>query len=125
LISASDGKGGVLALLPREQTFIFDLRDANGNVVKKTNLGIQNSKPLDVGKIINDLKISRPNWTDQQRADFLPYELKIGHNPISPSHCLLNNLFVPDNYFVITNKGIYTLDVQMRAWTKKQMANMA
>lgn len=117
MVSSADGKGHVFALLPHEQTFLFDLRDANGVLVKKTTLGIENSQPLDVDKIIREIKSTHQSGlTDQQLMAYLPIQLKIRHNRISPNHSLINNLFVPEDYFFITNKGIYTLDLRVRAW---------
>jgi len=116
MVSAVDGKGHVFALLRPEQSFIFELHDAKGNLIKKTDLGLQNSQQLDVETIIKELKIARPYLTDQQLRDYLPIQLHIKHQGVRGQ---LNYLFVPDNYFVITNKGIYTLDLQIRAWVQK------
>lgn len=119
MISSADGKEHVFALLPREQTFIFDLHDAKGGLLQKTALGSENSQTLDLDDIIQKIKSEHPNGlTDRQLKDYLPIQLKIRHNPVSSHHSILNNLFVPQDYFVITNKGIYTMDVRIRAWAQ-------
>lgn len=97
-VSTTKKQKVVFGRLPQEQSFIFDLHDANGNVVPKTDMGVKNSQPVNI-----------------QGA----YGLKIRHTPDIVLHDYVNNLFVPSDYFVITNKGVYLLDVQMRVWTLK------
>ena len=96
MVSAVDGKGHVFALLRPEQSFIFDLRDARGNSVAKTEAGLKMSKSVDITKG--------------------PKEMGIRHQGVGNQ---LNNLFVPDKYFVIQDKGVSTLDLQIRAWVQK------
>jgi hypothetical protein len=117
MVSAVDGKGHGFAVLRPEQSFIFELHDAKGNLIKKTDLGMQNSQPLDIAKIISRIKDEHPfGLTDQQLKDYLPIYLKIRHQGVRGQ---LNYLFVPDKYFAIPEKGIYTLDLQIRAWVQK------
>ena len=119
MVSSMDEKGHTFSLLSGGHTFIFDLRDIKGNVITKTELGIQTSQPIDVEKIISDIKIENPLLTNRQLADLLPDKLNLKHHTINPDRPLFNNVLVPENYFVITNKGIYTLDLQIRAWVQK------
>ena len=97
--TTTNGRYAVFARLPREQTFIFALRDTNGRPVPKSKLGLQNSKPVDTKESASDLKIK--------------------HAPIVVGKGYFNSVFVPDDYFMITNAGVYTLELQMRCWTWK------
>lgn len=99
MVTTTDENGHVFALLRPEQSFIFELLDAKGRSVSKTEIGLKMSKSVDIAKG--------------------PRDLEIRHNPVSPNHAVVNNLFIPDNYFIITEKGSYTLDVQIRAWVQE------
>jgi hypothetical protein len=96
MVSSVDGKGHVFALLRPEQSFIFELHDAKGRSVAKTDNGLKMSKSVDITKGPKDLEIRHQGVGNQ-----------------------LNYLFVPDKYFAIPEKGIYTLDLQIRAWVQK------
>lgn len=98
-VSATPHSGGdVFARLPREQAFNFALRDTNGVEVSKTSLGRLHTNPVDTSKSAR--------------------ELKVRHRPITANGGWVDVLFIPDDFFVITNVGFYTLEVQLRCWTQ-------
>jgi len=78
--------------LPREQTYVFDLLDSAGNKLPKTPVGAANSQPIDNSKAHR------------------------GHGFGGKYVAMV--LFKPDDFFVITNAGVYTLQVQMRFWSE-------
>lgn len=86
-------------ILPREKQFEFHLFDREGKEVEKSATGLKNTK---------DVVLTET-----------PRTLKLRFRPMMPGGGLFDHLFVPDDYFVITNKGIYTLEVRIRLWTQK------
>jgi hypothetical protein len=119
VVSTTKVSREVFALPPPNQLLVFNLYDASGNPVQKTKLGNENSSELNVDEVLQELKKRNPFLSDTQYADLLPGKLKTKHHTMVPDRPYFNEMFVPDNYFIITNKGIYTLDVQMRVWTQK------
>jgi hypothetical protein len=89
----------IVGRLPPAQLFALELRDAGGNPVPKTGLGRDNSKPVDLNK--------KP-----------PRDLEVKLGGVSPTKVLFREAFRPKDYFVITNKGVYTLQAQIRVWTR-------
>jgi hypothetical protein len=88
-------------ILPRERQFEFHLFTQEGKEVEKSALGLKNTKDVAL--------------TETPR----PRQLKLRFMPMEPGGGLLDHLFVPDDYFVITNKGTYTLEVRIRLWAQK------
>lgn len=86
-------------ILPREKQFEFHLFSRDGKEIQKTEMGLKNSKVVALTET--------------------PRQLKLRFCPMKPGGGLLDHLFVPDDYFVLTNKGIYTLEVRIRLWTQK------
>jgi hypothetical protein len=58
------------------------------------------------------------NLKQPQIANLLPFKLRIKHFPLAGGREYVSSLFVPNKYFNITNNGVYTLKVRMRAWTQ-------
>jgi superfamily II helicase len=78
--------------LPFNQTFDFKLFDDKGQEVQKTDSGRANSK------------IAIPPKSRDQITHLQPYDVL----------CDIRAMFRPDEMFVITNKGIYDLEVRIR-----------
>lgn len=82
-------------LFPLNQAFDFRLLDDKGNEVQKTKLGVANGQPAHLP-------------TTMHEFDQLKYILRRQNEAIRGS------LFRPDEMFMITNKGVYTMEVRMR-----------
>jgi hypothetical protein len=78
--------------LPMNQSYEFHLFDANGREVKKTELGKKNSAD---GQLPSKPEKLKPALVSSENTAF-------------------NQLFRPDDMFVITNSGNYQLEVRMR-----------
>lgn len=91
----------IVGRLPQHLSFVLDLRDISGKPVPKTRFGGDNSKPVD---------------PEKKRAR----DLKVKNlGPVTPTSWIFREGFRPDDYFVITNKGVYTLEAQIRVWTQR------
>ena len=90
----------VVGRLPQDQSFVLELRDPKGNPMPKTRFGTDNSKTVDPKK---------------QH----PWELKVKLGGITPTSGLVRSAFRPEDVFVMSNKGVYTLEAQIRVWTQK------
>ena len=99
LRSEQGESGAVYGKLPRSQSFVFSLRSGSGELVPKTELGTKFSKSVDITKSAT--------------------ELRVRHHPIGPGGSVLGELFVPKQFFILTNQGTYTLEVRLRYWSKK------
>jgi hypothetical protein len=99
-ISSTRAQAVTVGRLPQDRLFVLELRDASGRSVPKTSFGVDNSKPVDVTKKhARDLKIKNLGG-------------------VSMTSILLREAFRPEDYFVITNRGVYTLQAQIRIWTQ-------
>jgi len=78
--------------LPFDETFAFKMLDDKNREVKKNERGFANSKEPNLIKNRNDTRKLKPR--------------PIGYEPYF--------LFRPDEMFMITNKGVYELDVRIR-----------
>lgn len=83
-------------VFPFNQTLDFHLFDDKGNEVQKTKQGLANSNPVHLPTTMSEY--------DKLRRLFVKQNEKMVAYP----------LFRPDDMFVITNKGVYTMEVRMR-----------
>ncbi len=82
---------------PSNQSFELKLTDAKGHIVQKTEKGLTMGKPTILPK--NRLQVPESNGTfvSEDMADF-------------------RRFFRPDEMFVITNKGVYDMEVRYRIY---------
>jgi len=79
--------------LSPSQSFVFNLHDAAGHSIPKTNLGFENSELIGSNKPVLYSRFAITSYSWPGRI-----------------------MFRPDEYFVMTNNGIYTLEAQLRIW---------
>jgi hypothetical protein len=87
-------------VLSPAQSYIISMTDNVGNKVDKSVLGVDNCQPFsnDLPVLYSRFAVTRHMWSGMV-------------------------MFKPEEYFVITNNGVYTLQVQLRIWmltTNKQ-----
>jgi hypothetical protein len=96
-IIGTDTNDVFFRVFPYDQTFEFQLTDAKGQVVQKTKKGLTMGKSTILPK--NRLQVPESNGriVSGDAADF-------------------RALFRPDEMFVITNKGVYDMEVRYRIY---------
>ena len=82
-------------MLPFDQTYDFHLFDDKGREVQKTEQGLANSKPAHSPRNMKEYERLRPSFFAQNGGT------------------KFNALFRPEDMFVITNKGGYTMEIRM------------
>lgn len=82
--------------LPENESFEFHLFDSNGREVQKTKRGIELSARVKVPESVKDVT-----------------RLEGRYAPVGAFH-----VFRPEDTFVLTNKGMYELEICLRVWAQ-------
>ena len=95
ILTTATNHGVAYRYFPPDRSFVFKLLSPSGTEVKRTKRGLEYSKPPNVPRTMRES--SRLHLYDAS---------------------LTRSLFRPNDMFVLTNRGVYELEISIRLWVQ-------